>query len=83
MTEETKQPSTLLTSPLEQADPMALDKLFEADPEQLTDNDIDRIVARLREARAKFAKSELESKGKKVTPLTDKGRELNLEDLGL
>jgi len=42
------------SSPLSQAKPKSLDDLFDADPESLTDSDIDEMVAHLRSERAHF-----------------------------
>jgi hypothetical protein len=41
-------------SPLSQPKPRSLDDLFEADPESLSDADIDEMVARLRAERSHF-----------------------------
>ena len=42
------------SSPLSQAKPKSLDDLFEADPDSLSDSDIDEMVAHLRSERAHF-----------------------------
>ena len=45
---------SLPVSPLTQANPRSLDDLFDADPESLTDADIDEMVQALRSQRAHF-----------------------------
>ena len=82
--ELTTTPSTELLTPqeaLEKTDPKSLDKLFETDPEELTDGDVGLICERLRAARAQFAKAE--AAGKKPKALTPSGQQLTLEDLNL
>lgn len=56
-------------SPLNEADPMSLDELFSIHPDNLTDENIQAIVERLREDRARFVLADAEAKksGKRVT----------------
>lgn len=79
MTSSQESTSPGSTNPLTEADPLSLDALFSADPLTLTDADIDRMVARLRSERAKWASQEAKPKGgakrEKVT--------VTLKDLGL
>ena len=64
-------------NPLAEASSESLQELFDKDPLQLTDNDIHRIVAELREQRDRWIKAEAKGK-KKAAPAS-----LSLEDLGL
>jgi hypothetical protein len=64
-------------SPLATARPDSLAELFERDPLNLTDGDIERIVQELRSAREKWIIAE--KKGKKVAA----SGTLSLSDLGL
>jgi hypothetical protein len=64
-------------SPLAAASPSSLAELFERDPLNLTDGDIERIVQELRSAREKWIIAE--KKGKKVAA----SGTLSLSDLGL
>ena len=73
-----------------EVDPKALQVLFNADPESLTDRDIEHICVELRKLRANFetqeeVKSMAEKKPRvKTTPITDeKISQLSLDDLGL
>lgn len=70
------------TAPTAEADPQSLSTLFEADPEDLTDNDIDTIVSHFREKRHLFLQQEETKKatgrssGTKSPP-----KNLSLDDL--
>jgi hypothetical protein len=60
-----------------------ISELFARDPEQLTDRDLDQIVAHLQTLRSQFmlgAKSAGNMKPKKAT---EKITSLNIDDLGL
>lgn len=89
-------PTAGLTTPevgtfASQVSPDALQKLFDSDPEQLNDRDIEIIVAELRKQRARFdldeqakAMKEKKPKGKKAKALSaDESKQLSLTDLGL
>lgn len=69
----------LKDNPLETVNPKSLDLLFEEDPEKLTDGDLDRIVARLREGRKNFAAAE--QAGKKPKAQTKTGVPIEFDDL--
>ncbi len=58
------------TSPLSEAEPNSLDELFNRDPLELADQDIQRIVAVFRAQRKNFDLEEASAKksGKKVNP---------------
>ena len=65
-------------SPLNEADPRSLDDLFASDPEELSDEDITRIVEHLQSKRAEFkmTKAEKSSAKKGQIPMAD-----NVDDL--
>ena len=78
-----------MPTPLTEAEPRSLDELYSADPLSLTDDDIDKMVADLREKRKLWAKEESASKTEgrarrpsayKDAPETGK---ISLGDLGL
>lgn len=52
-------------SPLEQAAANSLEELFSTDPEEMTEDDVEKIVATLRARRELFRKEEEEAKSKK------------------
>lgn len=54
MTESTNSSPNTLTSPLTQVKARSLAELFEAHPDTLTDEDIDRMVKELRDNRQHF-----------------------------
>lgn len=72
-----------------QADPKALAFLFEKDPEQLTQHDLDTIVVELRKQRMLFEQSEeakaLKPKApkKKESTTKEEAMQMTLGDLGL
>ncbi len=76
-------------SPLSEADPRSLDDLYAADPLSLTDNDVDKIVADLREKRALWESEDAaaQSQGRARRPKEYKSAppkgQLNLKDLGI
>jgi hypothetical protein len=65
-------------SPLAEANPESLQELFDKDPLQLTDPDIDRVVAELRTMRERWALTE--KKGK-APPKKGLATGLSLDDL--
>lgn len=67
---------TSSASPLEEATPDSLQELFDRDPLQLTDSDIEKIVTELRAQRARWEVREAKPK-KTSAPAT-----LDLKDLG-
>lgn len=76
-------------SPLTAADPKSIDDLFSEDPLNLTDEDLDKMVAYYRENRDKWAKEESAAaaegrrrRPKEYKPAPNKGK-LSLGDLGL
>jgi len=71
-----------------EVDPAALQKLFSADPESLSDQDIATIVTKLRKDRELFAVEEAakamkEKKPKAKAISSDAAKQLSLDDLGL
>ncbi len=76
-------------SPLSEADPKSLDDLYAADPLTLTDDDVDKIVADLRQKRALWASEDAaaQSQGRARRPKTYKSPppkgQLSLGDLGI
>lgn len=77
-------------SPLAEAVPESLDELFSRDPLSLTQQDLDKIIANLREARARWAAAE--ASGAKSAPRSAKAAAgpkvaakpgMSLDDLGL
>ena len=76
-------------SPLKQADPKSLDELFNADPLDITNTDLEALVAEYRLNRHKWAKEEAESKtqGRASRPKEYKAKipkgSIKLADLGL
>ena len=76
-------------SPLEEADPRSLDDLYAADPLSLTDDDVDKIVADLRQKRALWASEDAaaQSQGRARRPKEYKAAppkgQLSLGGLGL
>lgn len=64
-------------SPLAEASPESLQELFDKDPLELTDHDVERIVAELREQRGRWTQAE--KKGKKVAA----PKSISLADLDL
>lgn len=73
--------SDLTQNPLATASERSLDELFDEDPELLSSEDIGRIAGRLRAARNSFMIQE--QAGKKPKAMTDKGTQLDLNDLDL
>lgn len=67
----------------DEADPQSLADLFAADPENLTDNDVNRIVAEYREKRKLFLQEEQTKslKGSTKKGYKDAPPDLNLEDI--
>lgn len=76
-------------SPLSEADPKSLDDLFNEDPLNLTNDDLDRLVLALRENRAQWEKedkaAQSESRARRPTQYKAKVPKgtLKLGDLGL
>ena len=70
----------MIESPLTEADPQSLNILFDKDPLELTDQDIDAIVAELRKARTEWATEESSKSKSKASKVT---ANLSLEDLDL
>ena len=76
-------------SPLSEADPRSLDDLYAGDPLGLTDDDVDRVCADLRQKRSLWATEEAEaqSQGRRRKPKAFKTAppkgQLNLGDLGI
>lgn len=64
-------------SPLAEANPQSLQELFDRDPLQLTDDDIEKIVCELRTQRDRWQQAEKKGKAKRdlVT--------VSLDDLGV
>ncbi len=76
-----------MNSPLDSASPASIDELFDRDPELLTNEDVQRIVERLRAARKTFAEAEATptkrgAKGK-APAMSPTGGKLDLGQLGL
>ena len=76
-------------SPLSEADPRSLDDIYTDDPLNLTDDDVDRVAADLRQKRSLWATEEAEAqsqgrrrKPKAYTTSPPKGQ-LKLGDLGI
>ena len=78
-----------MPTPLSEAEPRSLDELYSADPLSLTDDDIDKMVADLREKRVLWAKEESESqaqgRARKPSVYKDapKKGSISLDDLDL
>ncbi len=76
-------------SPLSEADPKSLDDLYAADPLNLTDDDVDKIVADLRQKRALWASEDAaaQAQGRSRKPKVYKAAppkgQLSLAGLGL
>lgn len=68
-----------------QVSPDALQELFRRDPEHLSDQDIETIVAELRTQRGRFAIEEAAKANKEKKPKGAKTQQLSLslEDIGL
>lgn len=66
-------------SPLAEANPESLQELFDKDPLQLTDEDIDRIVAEERSMREKWKLVEKKGKAPKAQVVAN----ISLADIGL
>lgn len=66
-------------SPLAEASPESLQELFDKDPLQLTDEDIDRIVAEERSMREKWKLVEKKGKAPKAQVVAN----ISLADIGL
>lgn len=64
-------------SPLAEASPSSLQELFDRDPLQLTDPDIEKIVAELRAQRQRWESGQKASKSKMQQVV------LSLDDLGV
>ena len=67
-------------NPLDSVNVRSIDELMREDPEKLSDDDIKRIVNRLRESRRNFQQQE--AQGKKPKATSDTGKTLDLADLG-
>lgn len=75
---------TITSNPLSEADPLSLNQLFAADPLSLKDDDITRIVQRLRDLRAGWKDEPKEAKEKKpraAKPPKVDGTKLTATDL--
>jgi len=76
-------------NPLSEADPRSLDDLYAADPLSLTDNDVDKIVADLRQKRALWQREDAaaQAQGRARRPKEYKAAppkgQLDLAGLGL
>lgn len=74
---------------LAEADPRSINDLFNEDPLNLTDEDVDRLVAEFRKNRELWAKEEAsaQAEGRKRRPKTYKPKvpvgQLSLDDIGL
>lgn len=82
--------STSQPSPLAEASPESLDRLFSMDPLELAEGDIDKIVARFRREREGWDKAEAAGalkapRGTKAAPKAKAPAPegLSLDDLGL
>jgi len=76
----------LSESPLAEASPRSLDEFFSRDPLDLSDQDLDVIVAELRRQRKQFLVAEAQPKaprGASKAPKTPASLALELGDLGL
>lgn len=80
-TNQTSDKGPLEDNPLEKVNPKSLDELFDMDPELLTQEDLGRMVERMRQARATFAQSEQAGKGK-GKQIGEKGLPVDLAQLG-
>lgn len=63
--------------------PASLDELFSRDPLQLSDQDIDTIVGKLREQRLDWAAKEAQGKAPKAAKPSQAVKNMTLDDLGL
>lgn len=72
--------STDLQSPVTEAKIESLQELFDKDPMDLSEQDIDRIVLELRKARVEFIEKEKAPKKAKIQPPSTP---LSLTDLGI
>lgn len=70
------------TSPLAEANPDSLQELFDRDPLELTDADVERIVTELRDQRSRWVKAEAKGK-KQAAPKSLSLADLDLSDLKL
>ncbi len=76
-------------NPLSEADPRSLDDLYSSDPLSLTDDDVDKIVADLRQKRALWATEDAaaQAQGRTRKPKAYKSAppkgQLSLGDLGI
>lgn len=70
-------------TPTAAADPKALDALFNADPEDLTDQDIDTLVATYREKRKLWLQEDAKKKaqGRKTVGTKEVPQNLSLDDI--
>lgn len=78
------------TSPLSEAIPESLDALFSRDPLNMTEDDVGKIVARLRAERAVWAEREANAASRpargtkpKALPKAQADTAMTLDDLGL
>jgi hypothetical protein len=83
----TESQSTDAPNPLDEASPESIDELFDRDPLELSDQDVDKIVARLRQDREAWAADEAsaQTSGKctKRQPNRIPQSQLKIETLGL
>lgn len=74
---------TPFETPLTQANPQSLETLFNKDPLTLTESDIEIIILKLREERARWNQEENKKKSAPKTPKTAATQNLTLGDLDL
>ena len=65
-----------------QVDPLSLEAIFNKDPNEITDEERDRIIAYYRDERANWKYDEANG-AKKKTPKVKAPANLTIEDLGL
>lgn len=70
-----------MQSPLAEADPRSLQQIFDDDPLNLTDDDIERVVVELRAQRSRWEKAE--KAGPKKSKAVAAPSAISAEDLGL
>lgn len=80
-----QQPYAQATNPLAEASATSLDELMARNPETLTDESVDRIIAALRDQREAWGRAEAAGKrsAPKGTPAKATPKELDLSELDL
>jgi len=84
LVQQPKLPATT-TSPLSEVDPASLNELFARDPMDLTNQDLDKIIAALRAQRLKWKQDEASGGAKKAAKIANAAetKKISVDDLDI